>query len=388
MSEENKTNEMNAAPAEKTEEEIYQEELEKAKKKAAEREIRERNQRAYYRALAEQIYGLDEKVVQTLGSSLGRVFNHERERCVNNMVHAMEERPDEHIVRSEVALIGNMARTIKDKKARAEIMGEYNDIMHKLMRISRGFSNTSILDRKRARLNSMTMGNRFGEKNHLIICISRTYGSGGNNIGFGLADALKINYYDAEIFNSVLKRMEAEQDGVNDTGGYAGLEVTQTANPGMSQYRESMSFMEKLRRLYRYHGLPRRDALFFNQSDLIVDMAKEQDFVVMGRCADVILRNNHIPHISIFITAPFEKRVHRMMEINNVDEKRARMQLKQVDHEHAEYYHYYTGLKWGQANHYDVCINSASYGIQGSIEFIINMLKANNVKLPHVPQAR
>ena len=383
MGEEKKNTEPVVLPEQKTQDEIYEEALEKAKQKTAEREAREAKQRVYYTQLAGQIYDLDEKVVETLGSSLGRVFNHDRERCIANMVHAMEERPDEHIVRSEVALIGKMARTIQDRQARREIMSEYDDIMHKLVRISRGFSNASILDRKRARLNSMTLGNRFRDKNHLIICISRTYGSGGNNIGFGLADALKINYYDAEIFNSVLKRLEAEQDGVEDDQGYAGLEVTQTANPGMSQYRDSLTLRQKAGKIFRYHGLPRRDAVFFNQSELIVDMAKEQDFVVMGRCADVILRNNHIPHISIFITAPFEKRVHRMMEINNVDEKHARQQLKQVDHEHASYYHYYTGLKWGKPNHYDVCINSASYGIQGSIDFIINMLKANDVRLPH-----
>ena len=55
----------------------------------------------------------------------------------------------------------------------------------------------------------------------------------------------------------------------------------------------------------KYHGLPVQDAIFFNQSDLICDMAKHEDFIVMGRCADVVLTNHHIPHISIFITASF-----------------------------------------------------------------------------------
>ncbi len=53
-------------------------------------------------------------------------------------------------------------------------------------------------------------------------------------------------------------------------------------------------------------------------------MAKEEDFIVMGRCADVILANNHIPHISIFITAPFEQRVHRIMEVNDLGFRRKR----------------------------------------------------------------
>ena len=84
----------------------------------------------------------------------------------------------------------------------------------------------------------------------------------------------------------------------------------------------------------RYHGLPKKDAVFFNQSDLIVEMAKKEDFIVMGRCADVILTNNRIPHISIFITAPFEQRVRRMMEVNNLPLKEAVRRLKKNIHKH------------------------------------------------------
>ncbi len=79
----------------------------------------------------------------------------------------------------------------------------------------------------------------------------------------------------------------------------------------------------------RYHGLSKRDAIFFNQSDLICDMAKHEDFIVMGRCADVILTNNHIPHISIFITAPFEQRLRRAMELHpGLSAKKAKHLLK------------------------------------------------------------
>ena len=79
----------------------------------------------------------------------------------------------------------------------------------------------------------------------------------------------------------------------------------------------------------KYHGLPVQDAIFFNQSDLICDMAKHEDFIVMGRCADVILTNNHIPHISIFITAPFEQRLRRAMELHpGLSAKKAKHLLK------------------------------------------------------------
>ena len=106
-------------------------------------------------------------------------------------------------------------------------------------------------------------------------------------------------------------------------------------------------------------------------------ISKEEDFIVMGRCADVILANNHIPHISIFITAPFEQRVHRIMEVNDLDQKQAVRLLKKLDRQHARYYNYYTGQKWGDAMNYDICLYSASYGIEESLDIIERMLNQN-----------
>ena len=106
----------------------------------------------------------------------------------------------------------------------------------------------------------------------------------------------------------------------------------------------------------------------------LLEMAKKEDFIVMGRCADVILTNNRIPHISIFITAPFEQRVRRMMEVNNLPLKEAVRRLKKIDKGHEQYYHFYTGRKWGDAVNYDLCINSACYGIEESVELIERMI--------------
>ena len=73
-------------------------------------------------------------------------------------------------------------------------------------------------------------------------------------------------------------------------------------------------------------------------------MAKKEDFIVMGRCADVILTNNRIPHISIFITAPFEQRLRRTMEVHpGLNEKQAKHLLKQLDCQHQNYYRFFTG---------------------------------------------
>lgn len=329
------------------------------------------------RELAERIYDLDAEVYAQLGSSLGRVFNRNREDCVRDMVELMTTRKQGHQLRSELALISNMARTIPDKEIRKMVMTEYNSILQQVIALPTSFGEGDVLDQDMASLNALNLRERFGENDHRIICIGRTYGCGGNEIGFTLADALKINYYDAEIFSEVLKRLEAEKDMVEDRASYTYGPEQKNLERAFAA-AQKMSLKDHMREFSRYHGLSKRDAVFFNQSDLICDMAKREDFIVMGRCADVILTNNRIPHISIFITAPFERRLRRTMEVHKLEEKQARRLLKKLDRQHNYYYNYYTGRKWGNAVNYDLCLNSAAYGIEGSVEFIKKIITQGN----------
>jgi cytidylate kinase len=338
------------------------------------------NEEKDLRGLAGRIYDLDEEVYRELGSSLGRVFNGKKADCIEETVRMMHERNEAHILRNELALISNMARTIPDDESRRRIMRKYDAILKEVTELPTSFIKGDILDQKMAQLNALNLSSRFSDSDHLIICIGRTYGCGGSEIGFTLADTLKINYYDVEIFDEVLKRLEAEKSTVHDRGGYPykknGKDERQYLNeiPAFAPAPKS-TLKEKLREFNRYHGLPKKDAVFFNQSDLLCDMAKREDFVVMGRCADAILTNNRIPHISIFITAPLEQRIHRVMEVRKVEnEKKARHLLTRLDKAHIKYYKYYTGRNWGKARNYDLCINSASYGIQGSVDLIMRMI--------------
>lgn len=331
------------------------------------------------RELAERIYDLDAQVYAFLGSSLGRVFNRDRERCVRELVYLLTTRPKGNLVRSEIALIGNMARTIGDKEERRMVMTEYNNILQEVMELPTSFASGDVVNSELAKLNTFNLKNRFSENDHLIVCIGWTYGSGGVNIGFKLADKLKINFYDAEIFEAVLKRLEAEQDSVQDVSGYGikpGDVPAQNQNPSDAFKPERhLTLRQHMREFSRFHGLPKEDAVFFNESDLLCDMAKKEDFVVLGRCSDVIMTNNHIPHISIYITAPFEQRVKRAMEIDStLTVKQARRYLKHLDRKRSKHYNFYTGRHWGYANNYDLCINSASYGIDGAVDFIYRMI--------------
>ena len=199
-----------------------------------------------------------------------------------------------------------------------------------------------------------------------MICISRTQGSAGNDIGFELADNLKINYYDVEIFDQVMKRLEADKDAVNDAENFVDFNKYTKKSGG--------SLKTRFREFNRYHGLPKQDAVFFNMSDLICNLAKTEDCIIMGRCADMILKNNHIPHISLFISAPFSVRVEHIMAVRNMNLKQAVRFLKKMDRQHRKYYQFYTGEKWGKPENYDLCINSANYGIKETIDVIRRMI--------------
>lgn len=240
------------------------------------------NKNKYY-DIAERIYDLDGEVYECVGSSLGRTFTGDKRTCVNNLVMLMRTKPQGHLLRSELALISNMARTIRKDEDRSRLMKKYDEILKEIAELPASFGKVEILDENRAKLNTANLRQKFSKDDHLIICIGRTQGSAGNDIGFALADALRINYYDAEIFNEVLRRLDAEKDSVTDVADL-GTDLIENKYQGSGR-----TIKERLKDFDRYHGLTREDAIFFNQSDLICKMAKEEDFIVMGRCADVIL---------------------------------------------------------------------------------------------------
>lgn len=325
----------------------------------------ENNSKNFYE-IAKRIYALDESVYKCVGSSLGRTYTGNKDTCIEKITKLLITRPQGHELRSEIALIGNMARTIKNKEQKSRMMREYNAILQRIAEIPSSFGSVDIVNENMAALNTSNLRQHFSKDDHLIICIGRTHGSAGTDIGFALADKLKINYYDAEIFNQVLKRLDAEKENLEDHSNYG--------TDSFKSHHRKFTLGKAFRNFSRYHGLPTKDAIFFNQSDLICNMAKTEDFIVMGRCADVVLTNHRIPHISIFITASFEQRVHRMMQVHQLDYKQAVRLLRRLDHKHEHYYNFYTGRKWGDAVNYDLCINSASYGIEESVELIERMI--------------
>ena len=93
----------------------------------------------------------------------------------------------------------------------------------------------------------------------------------------------------------------------------------------------------------------------------------------------MILENQGIPAFSVYIGAPFEARIRRKMMIEKLSEEEAESLVRQMDKQRKNYYNYYTGRHWGHAGNYDLCVNSACFGIDGSVEIICNMIEASHI---------
>ncbi len=326
------------------------------------------------RTLAEHLYDLDKLVYELSGSSLGRVFTNDRDRNVTIIEKAMV-RGHEHIIRSELALIGNMARTIQDKDDHFKALSAYNEVFNEFSALAAEPGSLIASDRD-VDMNELNLNNRFTRDNRLIICINHSYGCAANNIGLGIADALHINYYDAEIFMRLIQRTTDAKGKVKLTRAETDIINAQmgAGNPGLSYQKQKLTLKEHFARFNRYHGLSARDAYFFTESELLLQMAKEKDFVVMGRCADCVMHSNNIPHVSIFLTAPEERRIRRIVEVNGVNERTARRQMHQVDKQRADYYEFFTNHRWDDAANYDITLNTSMFGVRGSIDFILQIL--------------
>ncbi len=293
--------------------------------------------------LAEKIYNLDHDAYMASGSALGHVYTDDHDASIEQILQCMETPEVRFQLHQQLALIGNMAHTIENPVKRDAILTEYDEAVKAFHDfIDKNGGPTKILDPIIANLNSLSLKNRMSDK-HMIICISRSTASGGSHVGINLAEKLNIDYLDSEIISKMIRTLEITEDLKNVTSN-----IPKADHPNIDE--ELLAAKDR-------------------------SLSKKQDFVIVGRAADRILTSNRIPHISIFITAPLESRIKRVQAIHNCDARTAKKLLRVDDSIHAKYYNYYSGLKWGDANNYDLCLNSASYGIDGCVDLILNMIR-------------
>lgn len=210
------------------------------------------------------------------------------------------------------------------------------------------------------------------------ITISREYGSGGNSIGKLVAEKLNLPFYDKEIIDMTAKDSGLSPDFIKETEQnissgllYTLLLGASYAAPGTSNISQGISSGEP--------NLPLADQVFNAQRKVIIELAKKGSCVIVGRCADYILR--HCEEIekdqvlNVFIYAPLEDKVKRAIEQKGLNPETAEREVKQIDKRRANHYNTFTERTWGNRSHYDLMINSSLLGIEKSAELIVQTIK-------------
>ena len=200
--------------------------------------------------------------------------------------------------------------------------------------------------------------------NKIILTIGRQFGSGGREIGKKLAKALNIAYYDKE-----LMALAAKESGLSEEFFE---KADERASSGLS-YAFTMGY-SYMGLFTPYNDILSNDRLFLYQSDTIRNLAEKGSCVIVGRCADYILRDN--PNcLSFFIHNTKENRIQRILESQNLTVEQAKELILKTDKSRASYYNYYTGKRWGHSDSYDLCVNSSILGIEGTAKFIEEFIK-------------
>lgn len=200
---------------------------------------------------------------------------------------------------------------------------------------------------------------------HKIIAISREYGSGGLEIATKLAEKMGV-----PIYNKNITDLAAEKSGIQRSY----FEKVDEQPTDSFLYTLAVNAFSVNANLSPYDSALSSDKLFNLQSEVIREIAEKGDSVIVGRCANYILRDEP-DCVSIFITAPIEFRIKRIMESENLNEKEARKLIETTDKKRDSYVKYYAGYMRRNCTYYDMVINSGIIGIDKTVEMIEKYLE-------------
>ena len=200
----------------------------------------------------------------------------------------------------------------------------------------------------------------------IIITIARQYGSGGREIGEKVAKKLGITLYDKQLITEAATKGNLDENVSKLADESAANSLLYTLAMGSNVLGTTMHFGYKM---------PLNDKLFILQSEIIKEKAKDESCVIIGRCADYVLRD--------------EEKVLRIFVYGDLDHRQARIAarhpelksaqvidvINKTDKRRSSYYNFYTGKQWGNSVNYDLCINSASYGIEGAVLLIERLIQ-------------
>ncbi|WP_313132019.1 cytidylate kinase-like family protein [Anaerocolumna sp.] len=198
-----------------------------------------------------------------------------------------------------------------------------------------------------------------------IITISRQYGSGGREIGKKLAANLNIPFYDNELIARAVKESGFAAAAFENAERKATNSLLYSIAMGLNAYgSQELGFTH----------LSLDDRIYLVQSDVIRKVAQEGPCVIVGRCADYILKD--MPDVvNIFIWASLEFRKKRAMELDHMPKDKVEEEIRRIDKRRANYYNYHANEKWGKAENYHLSLRSDYIGIDNCVECIKNYIE-------------
>lgn len=200
----------------------------------------------------------------------------------------------------------------------------------------------------------------YDDMEKIIINIGRQFGSGGRLVAQEIGKRLGIKVYDNELISKAAEVSGFSKDLFRKTDEKRSIF-------SFSTFFSTQSF-----------GQPQNylndNELFKIQSRVIMDIAENESAVIIGRCADYILRDMDCT-VDIFISAPEKTRIKRVSERLGITAEKAADLIVSTDRKRSTYYNYFTFGNWGVASNYDLCIDSSLLGIEGTAEMIIEFAR-------------
>ncbi len=194
-----------------------------------------------------------------------------------------------------------------------------------------------------------------------VITISREFGSGGREIGKRLSERLHIPFYDKELLeiaskeSGICRELFDRNDEAYTNSFLYSLVVGNYPVSSDGRIEPEM---------------PINQRIFLAQFDTIKNIAAKGPCVIVGRCADYVLKNEKNV-INFFINGNTAEKKKRILERYDIEKNKVEDFIKKTDKRRASYYNYYTDMKWGEARNFDLCINTSRTGIDGAVETML-----------------
>ena len=199
-----------------------------------------------------------------------------------------------------------------------------------------------------------------------VLTISRQYSSGGREIGKKLSEIWGVPFYDNELITKAAKE-----------SGYAveAFESAESRATSSLLYSIARGMVTSGNIHTTFNNLSLDDRLYMAQAEIINKVANEGPCVIVGRCADYILRKKE-NLVNIFVMADMPFRIERAQRIDGMPSEKIEENIRKMDKRRYNYYNFHTGEKWGKAENYSLCINSSHIGIDNDVRCIKDYVEA------------